>query len=255
MNYLKPTFFPILIILLFTACNEEIINSNIIDPNISITDEELYNLAYANYQFPDDFYYEDSLSGSLYYENTNRIRPLNERDGIWFQLCTNNVDTARYWSELSSHNGSYYRDLVSQRQTEKYFEFKRVYSINPIDVILSRVHRCTYIDRSMYDFLNPGDIIGVFKKNNFIKNDVKELIEYLWFMENYNNTSSKVYKGLIQNSSQFYVYYLYEIGIVYGDYGMKDILSYIKHTFKINKGSGEITHDIELVKQISGRQN
>jgi hypothetical protein len=255
MNYLKTTFVLILIILLFPSCKDEINNTNIIDPNISITDEELYSLAYANYQFPSDFYYEDSLIGSLYYENTNSITPLNERDGTWFQLCTNNVDTARYWSELSSNNSSYYRDLVSQRQTEKYFEFKRVYSINPNDIILSRVHKCTYIDRSMYDLLNPGQIIGVFKKNSFIKNDVKELIEYLWFTENYNNTSSKVYKELIQNSGLFYIYYLYEIGIVYGDYGMKDILSYIKHTFKINKGSGEITHHKELVKQIPGRQN
>jgi hypothetical protein len=255
LTKLKITFISVLTILLFTSCDEEINNSNIIDPNISITDDELYNLAYANFQFPSDFYYEDSLSGSVYYENTNSITPLNERDGTWFQLCTNNVDTARYWSELSSINGSYYRDFVSQRQTEKYFEFKRVYSLNPNDVLLSRVHKCAYLDRSMYDFLNPGDIIGIFKKNNFIKTDAKELIEYLWFIENYNNTSSKVYEGVIQSNGQFYTYYLYEIEIVYGDYGVKDVLSYIKHTFKINKSNGEITHEKELLKQISGRQN
>ncbi len=122
--------------------------------------------------------------------------------------------------------------LLVERQTEKYFEFKRVYSLNPNDVILSRVHKCAYLDRSMYDFLNPGDIIGIFKKNNFIKTDAKELIEYLWFTENYNNTSSKVYEGVIQSNGQFYIYYLYEIEIVYGDYGVKDVLSYIKHHSK-----------------------
>lgn len=255
MYKLKASFISFLAILIFTSCDEEINNSKIIDPNISITDDELYTFAYSNPRFPNDFYFEDSLNGSLYYENTISITPLNERDGTWLQLCTNSLDLARHWSELSSINSSYYRDLVSQRQTEKFFEFKRVYSVNPNDVILSRVHKCSYLDRSMYDFLNPGDIIGVFKKNIFNQNDSKEVIEYLWFTENYNNGSSKVYEGVIQNSDQFYIYYLYEIGIVYGDYGMKDVLSYIKHTFNINKNNGEITHDKELIKQISGRQN
>jgi hypothetical protein len=36
---------------------------------------------------------------------------------------------------------------------------------------------------------------------------------------------------------------------------MKDSISYIKHTFKINKSNGEVTHDKELIKQISGKQN
>jgi hypothetical protein len=107
----------------------------------------------------------------------------------------------------------------------------------------------------MYDYLNPGEIIGVCKKNNFSENDVKELIEYLWFTENYNNASSKVHRGRIENIGSAYFYYLYEIEIVYGDFGMKDSISYVKHTFKINRSHGEITHDKELIKQIVGKQN
>jgi len=244
------SFVAFLIIIIFTSCKE-----NINDPEIPITENEIYNLAYADYKFPSNFYHEDSLGGSLYYENTISITPLNNRGNTWYQLCTNNIDTAKNWSELSSNYSSYYRDLVSERETEKYFEFKRVYSIHSNDVILSRVHKCSYLDRSMYDFLNPKEVIGVFKKNNFNHNDAKELIEYTWFTENYNNASSKVHRGVIETNNLFYIYYLYEIEILFGDFGMKDTISYIKHTFKINYNNGEITHNKELIKQIAGKQH
>jgi len=250
MKKFNISFVAILTIFIFTSCKE-----NISNPDFPATEDEIYNLAYSNYKYPSNFYHDDSLGGSLYYENTISTTPLNNRSHSSIQLCTNNIDTAKHWSELSSNYSSYYRDLVSQRETEKYFEFKRVYSIHPSDVILSRVHKSSYLDRSMYDFFNPGNVIGVFKKNNFNQNDAKELIEYLWFTENYNNASSKVHRSIIETNNTYYNYYLFEIEITFGDYGMKDSISYIKHTFKININNGEITHEKELIKKIVGKQH
>jgi len=239
-----------LLAIIFSACKE-----NLNEPEVVVNNDELYILAYSDFKWPSNFYNEEPLDGALYYENTISIEPLPQRGNQWFQLCTDNIDTARKWSDMSSFSSSYPRDLVSERETEKYFEFKRVYSANPTDVILSRVHKCSYIDRSMFDFLHQGEVVGVFKKTNFTQNDAKELIEYLWFSEYYNNGSSKVHRSLIDNNLQGYAVYIYEIEIVFGDYGIKDKISYIKHTFKVKTSNGEITHQKELLKQIDGKQN
>ncbi len=243
------------VILILTFCKENVNGPEFPITVTPITDDELYELAYSDYEWPSNFYYENLSGGALYYENTISITPLTRRSNVWKQLCTDYIAIAKLWSELSSNYSSYYRDLVSQRETEKYYEFKRVYSIHPSDIILSRVHKCSYLDRSMYDFLKPERVIGVFTKNNFNRNDAKELIEYLWFTENYDNASSRIHQSLIETNNFDYVYYLYEIGIVFGDFGMKDSISYIKHTFKISISNGEIIHDKELIKIIDGKQN
>ena len=122
METLKKIFYLISISLISFCCSE-----NLTEP-VNLTDDELYNLAYSDWKWPDNFYSEDSLEGSIYYENTVSIKPLGERENIWIQLCTDNIDTAREWSELSNNYSSYYRELVSEKETEKYYEFKRIYS-------------------------------------------------------------------------------------------------------------------------------
>ena len=250
-NYLSLIVIPFLLIILF-SCKENMNGPKMI---INPDDEELYNLAYSDIEWPIGFYSEGSLEGSLYYENTISIEPLPNRGNQWFQLCTDNKDTARKWSDMSSVSSAYPRDLVHERETEKFYEFKRVYSANPNDVILSRVHKCSYIDRSMYDLMHPSDVIGVFNKDNFDINEVKEVVEYLWFSYNYNNASSKIHLSIIGNDIQGFKVDLYEIEIVFGDYGVKDKISYIKHTFKVKANNGEITHQKELIKKIDGKQN
>jgi len=247
-KYLITLFIPFIFIA-FSFC-EKSLNA----PEIIISNNELYNLAYSAYKWPENFYQEDSLEGSLYYENTISIKPIDQRGNVWNQLCTNDIDTARHWSELSSNYSAYYRELVREKETEKFYEFKRVYSIRPNDIILSRIHKCSYLDRSMYDFLKKGKIIGIFNKNNFNQNDVKELIEYLWFVEHYDN-GGKVHLSITAKEDLEYIHYIYEIEIVHGDWGVKDIISYIKNTFYIKISNGEITHQTELIKQIEGKQN
>jgi hypothetical protein len=248
MEILKKLFYLISLLLISFSCSE-----NLTEP-VNITDDELYNLAYSNWKWPENFYSEDSLEGSIYYENTVSIKPLTERENIWIQLCTDNIDTARKWSELSSNYSSYYRELVNEKETEKYFEFKRVYLANPNDVILSRVHKCSYLDRTMYDFFKKESVIGVFSKNIFSENDVKKVIEYIWFVEHYQIVG-KVHKSFIEKNNSEYVHYIYEVEIVFGDFGVRDIITYSKNTFSIKINSGEITHKKELIKQIDGKQN
>ncbi len=244
MKQIKNALFVFIFPLILISCGD-----NAVEPQIP--DDELVQLAFSIKKFPPDFYHEDLSNGSIYYENTVSIKPLHERESIWIQLCTDDINTAREWSELSSKYSAYYRDLISERETEKYFEFRRVYSINSNDVILSRVHKRSYLDRSMYDFFKKEGVIGKFTKKNFTKNDVKELIEYIWFVEHYE-IGGKVYQSIIDESGTEYIHNIYEIQIAHGDWGMKDMISLVKNTFYVNKTNGDITYRSKIVKQIEG---
>jgi hypothetical protein len=270
INIMKKLIYVLFLILLVYRCTEvrDSINSPIKDKGseypppyyddngtLIVSDEELLNITYAKYKLPDGFYNEQLLGGNIYYENTVSIKPANQRDGTWTELSTDNKDIARQWSDSSASYSSYYRDIVSEKETEKYYEFRRVYSINPSDVLLSRIHKYTYIDRSMFDYNKPGSIIGIFRKANFNAADVKELIEYLWFVRHYNNGSSKVYSSMTKDQPTEFVHSIYEIWIAYGDWGMRDVIRYIKHTYRINKGDGTISQEEKIIKEIRGSQN
>ena len=104
----------------------------------------------------------------------------------------------------------------------------------------------------MYDLFKKEGVIGIFNKSNFNQNDVKELIEYLWFIEHYGR-GEKVYKSFTEKDGSEYIHYIYEVDIAYRDYGLDDIIDYYKNTFNVNINNGEITHQRELIKQIIGK--
>lgn len=227
--------------------------SNITDPDF-INNDHLFDLAYSDMKLPDGFYKEDSLANSVYYENTISIKPLSERENKWVQLSTDNKDTARNWSELSSKNSAYFRTLISERETDKYFEFTRVYSANPKDIVLSRVHKYSYLDRSMYDLMNKSEVIGRFTKQNFTQDDVKEMIEYLWFVDDQNQIHGRVHRSDIERKEDKFIHTIYTVEVSFGDLGSPDIIRYIKNTFEIKTSDGEIKYNQEILKQIPGKR-
>ena len=221
--------------------------------NIS-EDEEILNLVYSAYKFPENFYTEDLDGGSIYYENTVSVKPVNQRDA-WFELSTNSRDTAFYWSELSDQYSAYHREFVSERETKKYFEFKRVYEKNPTDIILDRVHKLCYLDRSMYDYFDPGEILGIYNERPLTLQNIKELIEYLIYIRNYNNNSYKVLKSYTADQQNRYVHYITDIIISYGDWGINDKISVWDREYFIDKQTGNITFKSKLIKTIQGHLN
>ncbi|MEX1014385.1 MAG: hypothetical protein WDZ80_04460 [Candidatus Paceibacterota bacterium] len=239
----------VLISLTLLSC-EDIIT----DPSI-ISDREMYEIAYSDLKWPDDFYQEDVLEASIYYENTVSIKPIDEREYIWNQLCTGDIEIARKWSELSSLYSSYYRELVSEKETEKYYEFKRVYSEAPSDVILSRVHKCAYLDRTMFDFFNGEGILGIFNMENFTQSDVKELVEYLWFIENHKVVGENVHSSVTEKIDGKYVHTIYSVQLLSGDIGIPDMINYVLNRYHVSIGTGEITFDKQVIKQIKGKKN
>ena len=246
MKYWTNIILTIIILLSFLSCT-----SDIIEPP---PEDELLDFAYSGNQYPDGFYTEELSGGTIYYENTISTTPLNERGDEWIQFCADDIETARELSERSGENCSTYREPVSERETEKYYEFRKVNPNHPSDIVLSRIHKCSYLDRSMYDFLNTQEVIGVFTKINFNIEDARELIEYLWFTQ-YSLLGCKVYKSSIKDNRGVYIQTIYEVRLIKGDWGVTDRIEYIENIFYVNKINGEITYQSKIIKQIQGKNN
>lgn len=242
----------ILIIFLMSCFTND--DGHIVD-YFSYDDEDILDSVYSDYKFPKNFYSENLNGGNIYYLNTLSIKSLSEREHISIELCTNDRDIAFNWSELSCTYSSYYRDYVSEKETEKYFEFKRVYNQNPSDIILFRAHKCSYLDRSMYDYFDPGTVIGKYNQRPFQKEKITELIEYLVFVRNYNNGSYKVLKSYTLEENNRYVHLIDELIIRYGDWGVSDRIELWGTKYTISKINGNITVTKKLIKTVVGRTN
>lgn len=220
-----------------------------------ITDENVLSAVYSAYRYPPGFYQEDFLGASPYYENTISIHALKDRPSYCYELSTNDRNQAYAWSESSSVYSSYYRKLESERQTDKYFEFRRVWQDYPSDVVLSRVHKDTYLDRSMHNYFHPKDTIAVFRKSPVDTVKVKELIEYLWFAANFNTGGAKVLCTYAIERGTAIEYLLFHTAVSYGDWGVSDEISVIRSTFLVSKQTGTVTYRKQVLRSITGKRN
>ena len=258
---MKNIILNISIALIFLSCSdpseqngEQIFLPPTIQDSTQITDENVIRAVYSTYRYPESFVTEDLQGASPYYENTISIHTLNERPEYWKELSTNDRDQAFAWSESSSVHSSYYRKLVSERETEKFFEFRRVWEELPTDAILSRVHKSTYLDRSMFDRLRPRDTIAVFK-GAVDSMTVKDLVEYLWFTGNYNFGGSKVLCTCVADRGTNIEYLLFHTEVSFGDWGLNDHITVNRSVFRVNKGTGTVVYIKQLLRTIEGKKN
>jgi hypothetical protein len=220
-----------------------------------ITNENVLRAVYSSYKYSEGFYHEDFQGSNPYYENTISIHASNERPSYWFELSTNDRSQAFAWSESSSVYSSYYRKLESERQTEKYFEFRRVWQEHPSDVILSRVHKATYLDRSMYDRFNPGDTIAVFQKSPIDTAGFKELVEYLWSADNFNIGGAKALCSYVLDHGTAVEYLLFHTMVSFGDWGLSDQISVMRSTYLVSKQTGVVTCRKQIIRFITGTRH
>lgn len=212
-------------------------------------DDKLLELAYDNtYQYPDGFYHEAKLSGFVYYENRISIKPIMERENVSIELNTNDKEQALTWSNLSNEYGSVERRLVKENETEKYFEFVRVSSLN--DTLLSRVHRTDYFV-SLYDKFTAIDTIGIYN-DELSAGKVKELIEYLWGCGSLS-IYEKVIESRITEKSDHFEQYIQSLQTVYGDFGVRDEIIIYDNNFVLDKSTKILTIHRKLVKEIEGK--
>jgi len=212
------------------------------------SDNKLRSFAYSGVRAIPGFYQEDYSRGSPYYENTISTRM---ESGKWIELSTSTRDSAFALSETSSITSAYYRDIESESETEKFFEFRRVYSENPRDVILSRVHKRSYLDRSMHDRLHPSPVLGVYKERPITEIGAQELIEYMWVNSRIISYGRPLSRGLEETKSSFVeeIYYSYSVG---GDWGICDMVVLGRALVRVDKVTGEVTSEVEELREIDG---
>ena len=223
---------------------------------INKTKEEnkILDLAYnSNFLYPEGFFYETISEGSVYYENTVSIKPISERESKWIELSTNDKSEALLWSNYSNNYSSVNRDIISERETEKYFEFKRKNVDNSSDILLSRIHKTSYFQPKL-DKFRVLDTIGIYN-DELDEYRVKELIEYLWSCGSLGLDHSKVIESQIQEYSDYFEQYIQSIKIVYGDWNINDYIYVYDNYFRINKTDRTLTFVTNEIKTIVGKEN
>jgi len=208
----------------------------------------------AKAQESEKFYKKDYQVGQIYYENT--VSVFEESPSI--PLCTDTKDQALKWSELSSQNSSVSRKIIEESETEKYYQFKKVDERYPANILLSRIHKCSYLDRTnsevipstvyepQYKEKGTGIFIGIFNKRPITLESVKELIPYLRHsLIVYNNNT--VIASSINEKHNLIEFEIYEAER-YGMFGAPDSFRIIKSKYLVDKDSGEIHLFIGLVK-------
>lgn len=215
-------------------------------------EEHILELAYSKeYSYPLDFYHEINGTGSPYYENTVSIMPINERQDIWIELNTNDKNEARVWSDKSNEYSSVNRAIISESETDKFFEFTRKNIQYSDDILLSRVHKSSYFQPVLNKFSLSDTIIGKYNGElNLSK--VKELVEYMWSGGTMDVSFSKVLESEIKEYNDYLEYYIQSILIIYGDFGINDEIIVYDNFVRLNKADRELIIKTNKVKTIQG---
>lgn len=214
----------------------------------SFSDEEILAATYSDFKIPLNFYHEDLGDTSIYYVNTVSIDSLNNQ---WIQLATNSPEQAKYWSIISSANDT--SEFTKGKEDGKFFEFIQQRSMN--QTVKFRSHRENYLNRNNYDYMSNSNEIGIFTKINFTAFESKGLIDYLWFIDEHNNSSAKMLSSFTVNQQHAIEVHHYELLIVGGDFGIYDEIFLKNKIYSLNKMNGNITVSERIIKTIQGNYN
>lgn len=215
-------------------------------------DSKILELAYdGDYLYPLGFYHGSQSEESIYYENTVSIMALDQRENIWIELSTNNYNDALLWSDNSNNYSSVNRKIISERETEKFFEFKRQNINYSTDVLFSRVHKTSYF-LPIHDKFQIPDTIGIY--NGVLEeNSVNEFIEYLWGCGSLGLNHSKVIVSYIAEHPDYIEQYIQSIAIIFGDRGIKDYIFVFDNYLTINKTNRSVILKTFEVKTVKGK--
>ena len=220
--------------------------------SIEIPDSTILRLGYSSSLAPDGFYVEDWEAGSIYYETTLSIAPEHLRQPPFYFLSTNARQQAYAWSESSSVHSAYYRELVSERETDRFYEFRRVYKQNPKDILLSRVHKLSYLDRSNFDYFAHASLIGRLNARPIDEATVRSLAEYLWFID-YDGTRALASVPATRGDTVYCA--LYELRMGWGDWDMNDVAVLYRTVYAVSRSNGDVIRQRYELRRVVGRMN
>lgn len=241
----------LLILIVSISCEDEIntykdchLKTTFVDSTniIPYTDKTIINFSLNGSKYPDGFYNEGLSNSSIPYVNTFSI---GFSSSDWIYLCSNDSSEAFNWIRLLAHNSNFiYSD------TEKYYQALAVDSVSQ-HRIYYRVHKCSYLDRSIYEGFRDNDSLGILNKRPINENSVKEVIEYLWYIKNHQINNPKVFYTTYYENSNNFIYDVYVVNYTEGDFDMCPYITVEKQSYSLDKNTGIIIKNIKVIRVIS----
>ena len=244
--------FLFIFVISFYSCDDDInrqedcnLKTTFVDSTniIPYSDDFLLYFSLHGQKYPQGFYKEEINNiASIYYVNSVSTKLDITK---WIQLCTDDSAEAISWMELSSEN-----ELTEFKDTEKYFQATSNSTTSSYK-ILFRVHKCSYLDRTDYNFLNKTDSIGIFNKRPINEQSVKEVVEYLWFLKNYKTANTNVLFTSFTSNNEDIIYNIFSTHYSEGDWGMCPSVQVYDEVYRINKVDGVIIYKANLIRSIN----
>jgi transposase len=239
---------------LFLLLFAPVAGSEQFDPH-ALSDAQLRAIAYAaRPQLPPGFYREDRRRASAYYVTV-------WRDGCqWCEPCTDDHGQALAWSEASNRLNSDPGPVVAQRQTERFFEFRRSRRSNPEYFLLERVHKCSYLDRSGYAGITvyrPGveSALGTFGMRPVTALRAQELAEYLWYIDLQILAGTKVLAIKTHDRGPYFETVITVLQLGRADWGLADGISLADYIYTVGKADGAVLFRMLPLRQVAGNLN
>jgi hypothetical protein len=224
--------------------------------SIRMTDVEILRVAYSSYDHPPGFYFEDLGRGvrnySLSYENTERLRTPGPDGWHAIEFSTDSRERAFQWSRIAV-DSTRYGPVLGESQTERYFEFRYKDKYDSTFIVYSRVHKLSYLDRSMYDYRKPTPIVRRFNFRPLDENLVRSLVEYFWFFDWRRMGPSQALDIVTMSTPDTVFCVLYHLDINQaGDWGFHDQIYLQRSVYAVSRLTGDIVRSTCTLREVQG---
>ena len=224
------------------------------DDQSNFSDQEVIDAMYhPDYVYPDHFYSEDNGDAYMEYMSSYSIVTAQERPDYRIEFCTDDRNEAYQWS-VSTAEIFYFLtvDTGHERETEKFFEFTWEFDLSgTMETVLYRTHKCSYVDLTSYDIIDPDSFLVYFNLRPLTAANVKEVIEYLWINRSSGKGEKILSSYVLENSDVFY-HMIFTAYKQPGDWGLPDMIHLEEYVFTIDKSNGEIIRDQQEIRVIQG---
>lgn len=228
---------------------------------VSQSDSEIAQMVYGLAErTPAGFYADPSVDGyqfvaTSHLKNTD-IEPSLHPSAASFELCTDDWNEALSWSETSAQSATQYADLVVTDEEERFFEFGRVRTGEPVLYQRQRVYKCSYLQRDMANLRESQGPAGVFGVAPPSADDLRLLSEYLWTFTIYNNLGHAALRSVGSSSAGALSHTIYTASLERSGYSAScDRIDVFAWTHAVDIATGELQLSITDVFSFGAREN
>ncbi|MGF1580100.1 MAG: hypothetical protein ACFCD0_12125 [Gemmataceae bacterium] len=201
-----------------------------------------------SYKTPTGFYQDPTLKAknvSLYYHQPR-----------WF--ATNEKDARKIVEKfLAKSKRKNSPKITKTRKTKKFFDFKA-------GRIWYRIHNPRYFvwagprvgGKVPFGAQKQTNVtIGKFANRPVTLAAAKEFAEYHWLVRFYNLGGAKVLKSEADKHDGKLTIRLFTTFVVYGDFGVSDMISVLEVTYVVDPNTGVTTRSQRVVAKVQGKRN